>query len=76
MRQLPGNVRAADLWSVRDDGVPQVPGGCALWGCQQAVADCRVNRAQPTSRASGVRCTPWLGGLSTILKHKPLSSIF
>jgi len=27
----------------------------------QAVALCRVNRAQPTGRASGVRCTPWFG---------------
>jgi len=33
-------------------------------GCQdgqQAGALCRVNRAQPNNRASGVSCTAWLG---------------
>jgi len=57
-RQLPGNVRAADVWSARSARTPEVAGGCALSSRQQAVADCRVNRAKPTSRASGVSCTP------------------
>jgi len=62
-RQVPGNVRAADRWSARSAGSQEAAEGCALWCCQQAVADCRVNCAQPTRRASGVRCTPWLAGL-------------
>jgi len=61
-RQVPGNARAADRWSVRSAEAPETFGGCALSGCQQDVALCRVNRAQPTSRASGVSCTPWLAG--------------
>jgi len=60
-RQVPGKVRAADLWSAKYLGPPEAPEGCALPWCQQAVALCRVNRAQPTARASGVSCTPWLG---------------
>ena len=35
-------------------------GGCG--GANRPVAVSRVDRAQPTHRASGVRCTPWLGG--------------
>jgi len=41
--------------------LPPVSEGCALPVRQQAVAVCRVNRAQPTNRASGVSCTAWLG---------------
>ena len=46
-RQLPGNARAADPWSVRSIGVARAPGGCALSSRQQAEAFCRVNRTQP-----------------------------
>ena len=60
-RQLPGNARAADPWSVRSIGIARAPGGCALSSHQQAEAFCRVNRAQPTNRASGVSCTAWFG---------------
>jgi len=59
-RQVPGNVRAADPWSAENAGLREACEGCALAGLQQAVADCRVNRAQVTGRASGVSCTPWL----------------
>jgi len=65
-RQLPGNARAADPWSDRSIGIARAPGGCALSRYQQAEAFCRVNRAQPTSRASGVSCTAWLGEASRI----------
>jgi len=61
-RQLPGNARAADAWIARCVGLARAPEGCVLCGCQQAGAFCRVNRAQPTNRASGVSCTPWLAG--------------
>ena len=60
-RQLPGNVRAADRWSVGIAGLSGVCEGWGIPGCQQAVALCRVDRAQPTGRASGVSCTPWFG---------------
>jgi len=60
-RQLPGNARAAGPWSARSIGIARAPGGCALSRYQQAEAFCRVNRAQPTNRASGVSCTAWLG---------------
>ena len=60
-RQVPGNARAADPWSVRSIGIARAPGGCALSSHQQADAFCRVNRAQPTNRASGVSCTAWFG---------------
>ena len=56
-RQLPGNARAADLWNEGSVRVSQPPGGCGLPGRQQAGAFCRVNRARPTNRASGVSCT-------------------
>jgi len=46
-RQLPGNARAADLWSATSPGLPATTEGCALHGCQRAGALCRVNRAQP-----------------------------
>jgi len=61
-RQLPGNARAADLWSATRFGLPEASEDCALSSRQQAEAFCRVNRAQPTSRASGVSCTAWLAG--------------
>jgi len=61
-RQLPGTLRAADRWSIRSVALQEASEGCALLGCQQAVAACRVNRAQATRRASGVSYTPWLGG--------------
>jgi len=35
---VPGNARAADRWSGRNAGLPVVSEGCALSGCQQAVA--------------------------------------
>jgi len=60
-RQLLGKVRAADGWSGASARLPYVSEGWGMSGRQQAVADCRVDRAQPTNRASGVRCTPWLG---------------
>jgi len=65
-RQLPGNARAADPWSAKNAALPEVSDGWGMWGCQQAEAFCRVNRAQPTNRASGVSCTAWLGGGFTI----------
>ena len=68
-RQLPGNARAADPWSVRSCGLVRPPEGCALLSHQQAEALCRVNRAQPTSRASGVSCTAWLGGKLGLISH-------
>jgi len=68
-RQLPGTLRAADPWSAESIGAPEAAGGCALLGCQQAVAVWRVDRAQPTHRASGVRCTPWLGCALFIIKY-------
>jgi len=46
--------------------VSQAPGGCGLSIRQQAEAFCRVNRAQPTNRASGVSCTAWLGSILEI----------
>jgi len=61
-RQLLGNARAADPWSAGRVGMARSPEGCGLFGRQQAEAFCRVNRAQPTNRASGVSCTAWLGG--------------
>jgi len=61
-RQLPGNARAADRWRARSVGLPEAPGGWGMAVRQQAGAFCRVNCAQPTGRASGVRCTPWFGG--------------
>ena len=61
-RQLPGNARAADRWSAGSTGPEGMSEGCGLPDCQQAVADWRVNRAQPRSRASGVSCTAWFGG--------------
>jgi len=60
---MPGNARAADLWNEGSVRVSQAPGGCGLSIRQQAEAFCRVNRAQPTNRASGVSCTAWLGCL-------------
>jgi len=66
-RQPPGNARAADPWSVRSIGVSRAPGGCALSSHQQAEAFCRMNRAQPTSRTSGVSCTAWFGGILRLL---------
>jgi len=62
-RQLPGNARAADLWSTRSVGLARSPEGWGLPSRQQAVAVCRVNRAQPTNRASGVSFTAWFGGV-------------
>jgi len=47
-RQLLGKVRAADRWIIRSVALRKASEGCALLGCQQAVAACRVNRAQPT----------------------------
>jgi len=44
--------------------------------CQQAVALCRVDRAQPTNRASGVRCTPWLGRSDIYYLHRMLILVF
>jgi len=67
-RQLPGNVRAADRWSARNTGTPRQFEGWGISGRQQAVALCRVNRAQPTGRASGVSCTPWLGCYFTVIQ--------
>ena len=46
-RQLPGNARAAGLWSAKSGGLVRSPEGCGLPGRQQAEAFCRVNRAQP-----------------------------
>jgi len=68
-RQLPGNVRAADGWSARNCVLPEAVEGCGLLGRQQAVALCRVDRAHPTSRASGVSCTPWLGRLRALVQY-------
>jgi len=68
-RQLPGNARAADLWSAERVGVSRPSEGCGLPCRQQAGALCRVNRAQPTNRASGVICTAWLGGISKKAVH-------
>ena len=70
-RQVPGNARAADPWSARSVESVHTSGGCGLSGRQQAGAFCRVDRAQVTGRASGVRCTPWLGG--TIRKKLQLN---
>jgi len=66
-RQLPGNARAADPWSAGSVGSSRTCEGCGVSGRQQAEAFCRVNRAQPRNRASGVSCTPWLGGEMTII---------
>ena len=60
-RQLPGNARAADRWSAGNVGWSYPSEGCGWSCCQQAGAFCRVNRAQPTHRASGVSCTAWFG---------------
>jgi len=60
-RQLPGNARAADPWSVRNVGLARWSEGWGWSSRQQANAFCRVNRAQPTNRASGVSCTAWFG---------------
>ena len=51
------------------------------WGMsvrQQAGAFCRVNRAQPTNRASGVSCTAWFGGNDPLfyLRYNVTSSDF
>ena len=61
-RQLPGNARAADPWNEGGVRMSQPSEGCGWSLRQQAGAFCRVNRAQPTSRASGVSCTARLGG--------------
>jgi len=63
-RQLPGNARAADRWSARGGESLRTAEGWGLSRRQQAEAFCRVNRAQPTNRASGVSCTAWLGSSS------------
>jgi len=62
-RQLLGNARTADRWSARSGESPRTAEGCGLSRYQQAEAFCRVDRAQPTSRASGVSCTAWLDGI-------------
>ena len=59
---MPGNARAADPWSAGSVGIARAHEGCALPGRQQAGAFCRVNRAQPRNRASGVSCTARLDG--------------
>jgi len=66
-RQLPGNVRAADRWSVRSVGLPEAAEGCALLGCQQAVADCRVNRAHPTDAPAASVARRGSGAISLFL---------
>jgi len=69
-RQLRGNARVADPWSAGSVGVSRAPEGCALPGRQQAGAFCRVDRAQPTNRASGVSCTAWFGGWTEIVSEE------
>jgi len=69
-RQLPGNVRAADPWTVAIAGLPGACEGWGMAGYQQAVADWRVDRAQPTHRASGVSCTAWFGGSTDLQFYK------
>jgi len=56
-------------------GCQQSPEGCGLSGRPQAVAFCRVNRAQPTNRASGVSCTAWLDGLGSYVYSKMKSTV-
>ena len=48
-RQVPGNARAAALWSGRSRRSPQLSEGWGLPDSQQARALCRMNRAQPTT---------------------------
>ena len=57
-RQLPGNARAADPWIARDVDLLETFGGCALSGRQQAVACCRMNRAQPKDAPAASAARP------------------
>jgi len=75
-RQLPGNARAAAPWSAKGVGWTQWPEGWGLSWCQQAVALWRVNRAQPTNRASGVSCTAWFGGRIFLSLAETLKRIY
>jgi len=68
-RQVPGNARAADPWSAGNVGVSYLAEGWGMSCYQQAGAFCRVNRAQPKNRASGVSCTAWLGRMDFYSLH-------
>ena len=68
---MPGNARVADRWSARNAGSPEAAEGCALSIRQQAVALCRVDRAQVRD-APAASAAALVGPLSCDYKRRLL----
>jgi len=69
-RQVPGNARAADRWSAEGSGSRESTEGWGMACCQQAVAFCRVNRAQPKDAPAASAAQPGSAAMCVTLLDK------